>query len=436
MSEQKDTILITGSSGRIGYPLAKRLAESFNVVGFDRRAPSHPPPSAECLYVDLTLDESLRRGLEAIRELHGNRIASVIHLAAYYDFSGASSPLYDEVTVRGTERLLRMLQDFEVEQFIFSSTDLVHAPSVSGQRINEDSPLQPKWAYPESKVKTEQVIHAERGNIPTVILRIAGVYNDLCDSIPLAQQIQRFYEHDITAYLFPGEVTAGRQAFVHNEDVLDAIMLAVARRKELPPEVTLLIGESESPGYDELQRIFGRLIHNAEWKTHSIPKLFAKGGAWAQEKLPLGRPPFIKPWMIDLATDNFELDITRAHTVLGWEPKRSLRDTLPKMIPSLKADPLAWYRENDIKPPLWLRELASPVDQTKEIEPHELMRLGKEVQHTIAMPKPKGMKMEKHDMSKTNDSNATIIPKPKAKPKAKAKPKPAKPAKGSGHAKA
>ncbi len=430
MNNQKDTILITGSSGRIGYPLAKRLAESFNVVGFDRRAPSHPPPSAECLYVDLTSDESLRRGLEAIREMHGNRIVSVIHLAAYYDFSGASSPLYDEVTVRGTERLLRMLQDFEVEQFIFSSTDLVHAPSAPGKRINEDSPLQPKWPYPESKVKTEKVIHAERGKIPTVILRIAGVYNDLCNSIPLAQQIQRFYEHDITAYLFPGEVTAGRQVFVHNEDVLDSIVLAVTRRKKLPAEVTLLIGEAESPSYDELQRIFGHLIHNAEWKTHSIPKLFAKVGAWAQEKLPLGRPPFIKPWMIDLATDNFELDITRAHTILGWEPERSVRDTLPKMIPSLKADPLAWYRENEIKPPLWLRELASPVDQAKEIEPHELMRLGKEVQrmitmpNTMAMPKPKEMNMEKHDMSKMKDSNTMVMPKSKTKPKVKSKAKP------------
>ena len=391
MSEQKGTILITGSSGRIGYPLAKRLAESYNVVGFDRRAPSHPPPSAECLYVDLTLDESLRRGLQAIRELHGNRLVSVIHLAAYYDFSGAPSPLYNEVTVRGTERLLRMLQDFEVEQFIFSSTDLVYAPSAPGQRINEDSPLQPKWPYPESKVKTEQVIHAERGKIPAVILRIAGVYDDLCDSIPLAQQIQRIYEYDITAYLFPGEVSAGRQAFVHNEDVLDSIVLAVARRKELPPEVTLLIGEPESPSYDELQRAFGRLIHGVAWKTYALPKLVAKVGAWAQEKLPLNRPPFIKPWMIDLATDNFELDITRAHTILGWEPKHSLRDTLLKMIPALKADPLAWYRENEIKPPLWLRELAPAGDPTQEMEPHELMRLGEEVRRAIEMPGPMAM---------------------------------------------
>ncbi len=388
MNDQKATILITGTSGRIGYPLAKRLSESFNVIGFDRRAPSHPPPSAECMYVDLTSDESLRRGLQAIRDLHGNRIVSVIHLAAYYDFSGAPSPLYEEITVRGTERLLRMLQDFEVEQFIFSSTDLVYEPSAPGQRINEDSPLQPKWPYPESKVKTEQVIHAERGKIPTVILRIAGVYNDLCDSIPLAQQIQRIYEHDITARLFPGQVSAGRQAFVHNEDVLDTIVLAVTRHKELSPEVTLLIGEPESLSYDELQRVLGRLIHNVGWKTYSLPKLVAKVGALAQEKLPLNRPPFIKPWMIDLATDSFELDISRAHTILGWKPKHSLRDTLPKMIPALRADPLAWYRENEIKPPLWLRELAITDDAINEIEPHEMMRLAEEVRVAIAKPLP------------------------------------------------
>ena len=407
MNEQKDTILITGSSGRIGYPLAKRLSESFNVVGFDRRAPSHPPPSAECLYVDLTLDESLRRGLQAIRDLHGNRIASVIHLAAYYDFSGAPSPLYEEITVRGTERLLRMLQDFEVEQFIFSSTDLVYASSAPGQHISEESPLDPKWPYPKSKVETEKVIHAERGNIPTVILRIAGVYDDLCHSIPLAQQIQRIYEHDITAYLFPGDISAGRQAFVHNEDVVDSILSAVARRRELPPEVMLLIGESKSLSYDELQRAFGQLIHGVEWKTHSLPNPLAKVGAWAQEKLPLGRPPFIKPWMIDLANDNSELDITRARTVLGWEPKHSLRDTLPRMVPALKADPWTWYRENEIKPPLWLRELAPALvgEQAKALGPHELMQLCEQIGREIAAPASLPMiEPPKHDMSKMGDS--------------------------------
>jgi UDP-glucose 4-epimerase len=86
----------------------------------------------------------------------------VIHLAAYYEFSGAPSPLYDRITVGGTECLRRFLQDFDVEQFIFSSGELVHAPSELGQRINEDAPLAAKWPYPESKVKTERVIHTGR----------------------------------------------------------------------------------------------------------------------------------------------------------------------------------------------------------------------------------------------------------------------------------
>ena len=154
---KKETILVTGTSGRIGYAITKRLAEqqqSFNVIAFDLKAPSHPLPSAEWLHVDLSNEESTLRGLQAIRDLHGDRIASVIHLAAYYDFSGAPSPLYDKVTTGGTRRLLRLLQDFKVEQFIFSSTILVQAPSGHGIRINEDSPIDipPKWPYQKSKI--------------------------------------------------------------------------------------------------------------------------------------------------------------------------------------------------------------------------------------------------------------------------------------------
>lgn len=387
MSE-KATILVTGSSGMIGYPVAQRLTAWYNVVCFDRRAPSHPPPSAECLYVDLTSETSTQRGLNAIRELHGNRLASVIHLAAYYDFSKPTSPLYDEVTVQGTTRLLRLLQDFEVEQFIFSSTELVHAPSKPGLRLDEDSPLDPQWGYPKSKVETEKVIRTQRGKIPALILRIAGVYDELCDSIPLAHQIQRVYERDITAYFFPGDKSQGRQAFVHNEDVIDAILRAVERRHDLPPEVTLLIGEPKSPSFDELQRAFARLIHGASGRTLRVPRWFAKFGAVAQERL-FGREMFVKPWMVDLAADNFELDISRARAVLGWEPKHRVLDTLPQMVAALKADPLAFHRENDLTPPLWLQDPSTSSGQAlapaplvpipADADEHQLFQLAEQV---------------------------------------------------------
>lgn len=154
----KETIIVTGSSGFIGSALINKLAGRFALVGFDRMASRSPPPAAECVCIDLTSEDGVKGAFERICIAYGNRIASVIHLAAYYDLSGEPSPLYDEITVRGTERLLRHLQEFKVEQFVFSSTMLVHAPVLPGQRIDENSPIEPRWAYPQSKVKTEAVI--------------------------------------------------------------------------------------------------------------------------------------------------------------------------------------------------------------------------------------------------------------------------------------
>lgn len=102
-----EVILVTGSSGLIGYAATNQFAKRFRVVGFDREGPPPPPPAAECVSLDLTSDESVRSGLDRVRQGYGERIASVIHLAAYYDFSGEPSPKYEEITVRGTERLLR-----------------------------------------------------------------------------------------------------------------------------------------------------------------------------------------------------------------------------------------------------------------------------------------------------------------------------------------
>lgn len=355
MSAHKNTVIVTGSSGLIGSAVVNRFAEHYRVVGFDAEGPTHPPPAAECVCVDVTSDESVKEGLARVRKGYGERIASVIHLAAYYDFSGEPSDKYEEITVRGTERLLRELKDFEIEQFVFSSTMLVYAPCEPGQKIDEDWPLDPKWDYPKSKVKTEELIRAEHGDIPAVLLRIAGVYDDMCHSIPLAHQMQRIYERWLTSHVFPG-ATAHGQAFLHLDDLIDALLKVTERRSDLPDELIVLLGEPETLSYDELQHLFGRLIHSEEWETREIPKSLAKTGAWIQDETPLVEDPFIKPWMIDLADDHYALDITHARTILDWEPKRSLSETVPRMVQALKANPLEWYKANKLKPPDELKE--------------------------------------------------------------------------------
>ena len=354
MNLQPGVVVVTGSSGLLGSATVRRLADTFRVAGFDRAGDPHPPPEAECICVDVTSEESVQDGLRRVRYGYGDKITSVVHLAAYYDFSGKPSPMYEEVTVRGTERLLRGLRDFTVEQFIFSSTMLVHAPCEPGERIDENWPLDPKWDYPKSKTQTEEVIRGTRGDIPVVLLRIAGVYDELCHSIPLAHQIQRIYERRLTSRVFPGDTSRG-QTFVHLDDVVDAISRTIARRSQLPPELALLLGEPETLSYEELQREFGWLIHDERWRTRKIPKSFAKAGAWVQDVAPLGGEPFIKPWMIDLADDHYALDISRAREQLQWEPQHSLRAMLPPMVTALQANPDVWYRENRLTPPRRLK---------------------------------------------------------------------------------
>ena len=150
------------------------------------------------------------------------------------------------------------------------------------------------------------------------------------------------------------------------DDLVDAIALVVARRAALPPEWPVLLGEPEVLSYDELQHTFARLIHGEELETLEVPgplAPLAKAGAWVLEKLP-GADPFIRPWMIDRANDQYALDISRARNLLGWEPKRSLRETLPKMIAALKADPVGFYRENKL-------ELTSELQKQAKTPPEE-----------------------------------------------------------------
>jgi nucleoside-diphosphate-sugar epimerase len=272
---RKKVILVTGSAGRIGANVCKKLGSSHPIVGFELLKAIYASEQEELVPIDLSSDESVKQAFDHIKHHYGNQIISVIHLAAYYSFSKQHSDLYDKITVQGTGRLLKALQEFEVEQFIFTSTMLVHAPTKPGVSINEDSPVVPKWDYPLSKVHTEKLIHENRGRIPTVIMRISGVYDDKCHSIPISQQIQRIYEKKMESRLFSGDISHGA-SFVHMDDLVDAIELAVNKRKELPQETVLLIGEPKTLSYDDLQRKISRLLFDTEFTTFRVPKLIAK----------------------------------------------------------------------------------------------------------------------------------------------------------------
>ena len=362
-ADNRPIILITGAVGNLGRSLGEALHRDYRIVGLDVKAEGADFPVFEA---DFTSDAAVELALRKFRDAFGSRIASVIHLVAYFDFTGEDHALYQTVNVEGTRRLLRALQDFEVEQFVYASTMLVHSPCRPGERIDEHQLIDARWAYPKSKAAAEVVVRAEHKRIPYVILRLAGVYDEYSMVPTMAQQIARIYDRDFQSYFYSGSTLVG-QAMLHRDDMLEAFRRVVDRRDKLPPDAEMLIGEPDAIGYDALQDELGSLIHGvADWPTVRVPKPVAAVGAWAQGKLEPaipdvidgGEAPFIKPFMVAMADDHYALDIRRARELLGWEPQHQLKDELPKLVAALKNDPTAWYKTNGITPPAWLSDAA------------------------------------------------------------------------------
>lgn len=346
MSTRRPTVLVTGAGGFIGTALVDRLGESHDVVALDRSAPAQPAACAEFVGMDIGCDDSVRAALERVRVAHGTRIASVIDLAAYFDLSGEPDPRYDTVTVEGTQRLIRALRTLYVEQFVFMSTMLVHAASGHDARIDEDSPLDRRFPYRASKIRAEAMLRDEHADIPLVLLRPAGVYDERCHAAFLSHQIARIHQRRLTSHVYPGDLLAG-QPYLHLDDLIDALLRVVERRHDLPPEAALLLAETDVMSFGEIQQRVGLLLHGEQWQTSTIPKSVASTGAWLQDKV-LDEDPFIKPWMVEVSSDHYRVDIRRATRLLGWKPTHTLRRTLPDIVAALRADPLGWYDANGL----------------------------------------------------------------------------------------
>ncbi|WP_010628080.1 NAD-dependent epimerase/dehydratase family protein [Halomonas sp. KM-1] len=359
-NRDKPVVIITGASGGVGTALTRSLKDDYHIIGLDRSAGEEADESYE---FDLTEVDSIKRTMSEIAERHGHDIAAVVHLAAYFDFTGEESPLYEKVNEQGTRNLLEALADMNVERFIYSSTMLVHEPQVPGRRVSEETPIGPTWAYPQSKARTEEVIR-EYARMPYTLLRLAGMYDEKTSVPTLSHQIARIYEHTLKSHFYSGNTNAG-QACVHKEDMIEAFRRTIDRRRELPEKNEILIGEEHAVSYEALQNRLGELIHGKKkWKTVVMPKPLAKTGALLEEKSePLvpddfdkGEKPFIRPFMIDMADDHYELDIRRAREQLGWEPRHEVFDTLEAMVDHLLSDPHGWYEANGITPPDWIEE--------------------------------------------------------------------------------
>jgi len=158
-------ILVTGGAGYIGSHTALSLLESgYDVVVFDNLCNSSKESISrveKLASATITFVEGDVRSHDQLRELFtGHSIEAVIHFAALKAVGESMQiPLsYYENNVYGSTCLLQVMQEFGVQDFIFSSSATVygeHNPSPYEETMPLGRPASP---YGTSKVMVEMVM--------------------------------------------------------------------------------------------------------------------------------------------------------------------------------------------------------------------------------------------------------------------------------------
>lgn len=314
-NERRSTVILCGSTGFIGQRLARRLADQGVCVIAVGRG-SRPGTVASGRWIELGAGEFRLPNADAIINLAGKAHAmrEISAKEDEYNYANRDLPLV----------LARAGLAAGISKFIQISTVKVWSDKTVAYLSKADKPVDSSLipdadtVYGRSKLLAEQEL-AKLPGISLTILRLSMVYGpgnkgNLPKLIAAAK-----------SRLFPGLPRGcGRRSMVHVDDVVDAILLALAR--EVPPPRPLVITHPNPVGADTIcdwvREELGRppaLIRMPRFMWRAI-------GAVGDlvEFVFRVRPP-VNTEAIDRILSPYVVDAAEAREKMGFIAKRDLR---------------------------------------------------------------------------------------------------------------
>lgn len=236
------TILVTGSSGFIGFHLAQRLLEeNHRVIGIDNLNDYYDPNLKKertkrlNQYSNFTfypLDIADKKGLHRIFSKHDIHV--VVHLAAQAGvrYSMINPDSYTHSNLTGFMNVLEAVRYFPVEHFIFASSSAVYGANRKIPFATEDRVDKPVSLYGATKKANEVLAYSYSHlfQIPTTGLRFFTVYGP-------------WGRPDMAYFKFTKNIMEGKpiQVFNYGEMMrdftyIDDIVEGIIRLIKKPPE--------------------------------------------------------------------------------------------------------------------------------------------------------------------------------------------------------
>lgn len=323
--------LVTGATGFTGSRLTRRLVEEGeDVVAFVRTTSDTGELEAlgvETRVVDIRSREEVARAFEGF--------SRVYHIAAAFRAQHADTHEFHRVNVDATAHLLEMARDHGIERFVHCSTVGVQG-EIANPPATEDHPFNPGDLYQETKLEGE-LLARERMNDPdgpeVTVVRPVGIYG------PGDRRFLKLFR----------PIARGRFVMVGNgeslyhltfiSDLVEGVLLA-GRHPAAPGEVFTIAG-SRYTTLNELVLLIAEALAVAPPRLR-IPytPVYLASVVCDRTFRAVGLSPPLYPRRVEFFSKDRAFDITRARTVLGYEPQVDLEEGLRRTG--------EWYRQEGL----------------------------------------------------------------------------------------
>jgi nucleoside-diphosphate-sugar epimerase len=320
-------VLVTGATGFLGGHLIQELVKGPHVAVCAYRRGSDTKLidelGLEKVHFDLTDPASMWEALEGVD--------AVVHLAAYYTFTGRKE-LYEQVNVQGTKHLLEACHVKGVKRFLYCSSTEAMGP-IADPPADEDAPLNPQYEYGRSKARAEELVKASGSD--WTILRPSGIYGP-----SNVDDVAFYFITSFKGFASKFIIGSGKNLiqFVHVKDVVQGFI----RSLDTPSSAgrIYLITQARPYTYEEVYGVLANIFGKPEprWR---LRKGFAKLMMLPIEGFSalIGRENFLYRWeTVESVTSDRAFSIERARKELGYEPQYDL--------PEGMAETVTWYHRN------------------------------------------------------------------------------------------
>lgn len=340
-------MIITGATGFLGGRLMRQLRKEYQIFALGRRSPREAGapegPGIHWFRVDIGHFDRLREVFYRIREMGGADL--LLHLAAYYDFTGEDHPEYMRTNVMGTRNVLELSVPLKLRKFIYTSSVAACPFPKPGEAVTEHTPPTAPVPYARSKRLGEEMMHRFQDRVPSCILRLAAIFSDWCEYEPLDEFLRTWSSNRWNARILGGK---GQSAvpYLHVRDLVSFYVRVVEKCGNLEPAEVLQASPDGSTTHLELYREATRSYCGSPRFPICIPRFLACPGIRMRERLGAltGHMPFERSWMADYIDLRLDVDASRTRRRLDWAPNPDLHilKRTPFMIENMRNNPEEW----------------------------------------------------------------------------------------------